>query len=97
MFDFRCFHPIRAELRLGINGASYPIKRLPAAYSEVLTNVLQTAGSQPAFAPWDGELSPQRLKIPPKNGALNTIRTCDPRLRRAVLYPLSYERVKLLV
>ena len=31
--------------------------------------------------------------IESKNGALDTNRTCDPPLRRGMLYPLSYEGV----
>jgi hypothetical protein len=34
--------------------------------------------------------------IESENGALDTNRTCDPPLRRGMLYPLSYEGVMLL-
>ena len=37
----------------------------PAACGGVLTALLQSAGFQPAFAPRDGELNPQRTKQPP--------------------------------
>lgn len=69
-------------------------------YQTYALNMVPPVGLEPTQYRYYWILSPTRLPISPRRhfyGALDTIRTCDPNLRRVVLYPTELQAHEIII